>query len=81
MKSPATRWREKIFAAAAKPLNRLSVDHQFWLGFAIFCLLTTFLIHNPFWRASGEQVYKEGDIARESIIAPADVLFYRHRRI
>src|SRR5258706_5645281 len=75
MKSPAMRWRERIFAWAAKPFSRLSADQRFWLGFATFCLLTTLLIHNPFWRASGEQVYKEGDIARESIIAPADVNF------
>ncbi len=75
MKSPVTRWREKAFAAVAKPFNRLSDNQRFWLGFAAFCLLTTLLIHNPFWRASGEQTYKEGDIARESIVAPADVTF------
>ena len=75
MKSPAARWREKISAAAAKPFGRLSDDHRFWLGFAVFCLLTTFLIHNPFWRAAGEPLYKEGDIARESILAPTDINF------
>ena len=75
MKSPVTRWREKVLAAAAKPFGRMSVDQQFWLGFALFCLITTLLIHNPLWRSSGEQPYKEGDIARESIIAPADVTF------
>ena len=53
---------------------------SFWLGFAFLCLLTTFLINNPFWRASGEQPYKEGDIARESIISPADIYFSRRRR-
>lgn len=36
------------------------------------CILTTFLINNPFWRSVVEQ-YKEGDIARESIISPADI--------
>lgn len=75
MKSPVTRWREKVFAEVAKPFARFSSDQQFWFGFAVFCLLTTLLIHNPLWRASGEQIYKEGDIARESIIAPADVEF------
>jgi cyclic-di-AMP phosphodiesterase PgpH len=60
---------------AARPFGLLSANQQFWLGFAILCLITTFLIHNPFWRASGEQLYKEGDIARESIIVPADVIF------
>ncbi|MEP6787393.1 MAG: hypothetical protein ABJB40_03105 [Acidobacteriota bacterium] len=75
MKSPVTRWRERIFGWLGKPFAGMSADRQFWLGFAAFCLLTTLLVHNPFWRASGEQVYKEGDIARESIIAPADVNF------
>ncbi len=75
LKSPVTRWREKVFAELAKPFDRLSTGQQFWIGFAALCLVTTFLIHNPFWRAIGEQLYKEGDIARESIIAPADVDF------
>ena len=39
------------------------------------CLLTTILIYNPIWRNSGEQAYKEGDIARESIISPSDIYF------
>jgi len=75
VKSPVTRLRERVFEFLAKPFSRLSMGQQFWLGFAVLCLLTTFLIHNPFWRAAGEQQYKEGDIARSSIIAPADVNF------
>jgi putative nucleotidyltransferase with HDIG domain len=75
MKSPVTIWREWLLAAIGKPFGGLSPDHQFWLGFATFCIVTTVLIHNPFWRAGGEQLYKEGDIARESIIAPADITF------
>ncbi len=75
LKSPADRVKEKFFALAAAPFSRLSSNQQFWLGFAVFCLLTTLLVHNPLWRASGDQAYKEGDIARESIIAPADVTF------
>lgn len=75
MKSPLTRWREKAVAAALKPLERFSETQKFWVGFGLLCLFTTLLIHNPLWRATGEQIYKEGDIARESIIAPADVYF------
>lgn len=70
-----TKWSDTVFAAIAKPLQSLSGDQRFWLGFAALCLLTTLLINNPLWRASGEQVYKEGDIVRESIIAPSDVYF------
>ena len=75
MKSPLTRWREAAVAALLKPLVRFSDGQKFWMGFASLCLLTTLLIHNPLWHATGEQSYKEGDIARESIIAPADVFF------
>lgn len=75
MKTPFERRREKLFELFAGPLRRLSADQQFWIGFAALCLFTTLLIHNPLWRASGEQLYKEGEIARESIIAPADVYF------
>jgi len=75
LRSPTTTWREKILAGAAKPLRLLSADQQFWLGFSLLCLLTTLLINNPLWRASGEHAYKEGDIVRESIISPSDVYF------
>ncbi|MBK8464627.1 MAG: HDIG domain-containing protein [Chloracidobacterium sp.] len=76
LKSPMTRWSEAVFAAAAKPFYSLSDDQRFWLGFAALCLLTTLLINNPLWRASGEQVYKEGDIVRERINSPSDVYFF-----
>ncbi len=75
MKSPVTRWRERVFAVIAKPFRRITPGQQFWLVFASMCLLTTLLIHNPWWRASGEQIYKVDDIVRESIIVPADVVF------
>jgi putative nucleotidyltransferase with HDIG domain len=75
LKSPTTKWREKVSAVVTKPLRSLSADQRFWLGFAVLCLLTTLFINNPLWRASGEHDYKEGDIVRESIIAPSDVYF------
>jgi cyclic-di-AMP phosphodiesterase PgpH len=75
MKSPVTRWRERVFAAIARPFSGISVTRRFWLAFAAMCLLTTLLVHNPWWRASGEQVYKVDDVARESIIAPSDMTF------
>ncbi len=74
MKTPATRWREKIFAAVAKPFSTLSDTQKFWLGFVALCLVTTLLIQNP-WRSSNETAYQVGDIARESIISPADIYF------
>lgn len=75
LSSPATRWRRKVWDTVSAPFAGLSESQQFWVGFGVLCLLTTLLINNPIWRASGEQIYKEGDIARESIISPADIHF------
>ncbi len=75
IRSPVTEWRKWLAEMAAKPFARLSDRQRFWLGFAFLCIVTTFLIHNPFWRGGSDQAYKEGDVARESIISPADIYF------
>ncbi len=75
LKSPTAAWREWIFRTVGRPFAKLSDDQKFWLGFAALCLITTLLIQNPFWRSTLEQAYVEGDIARESIVSPADITF------
>lgn len=75
MKSPAARRRDKGISTLSKLFGKLSEKQWFWLGFVVVCVLTAVLIHNPFWRSSGLPVYREGDIARESIIAPVDLAF------
>ncbi len=75
LSSSSTRIRRRIWAAVAAPFLRLSAGQRFWIGFAVLCLLTTLLINNPLWNGGGEYTYKEGDIARESIISPADIYF------
>jgi len=72
LETTLTRLRKEVFNYASLPLERLSENQKFWLGFALLCLITTFLINNPFLRIANEQ-YKEGDIAHESIISPADI--------
>src|SRR5215218_1888222 len=69
------KWRAQLAESVSGPFRRLSRGQRFWLGFSVLCLVTTVLIHNPFWRAGGEQAYKEHDVARESIISPADIYF------
>ena len=59
----------------AGPFRAMSENQRFWLGFGVLCLVTTLLIDNPLWRSSGEFAYKEGEIARESVISPADIYF------
>ncbi|MBC7898823.1 MAG: HDIG domain-containing protein [Saprospiraceae bacterium] len=73
--TPVTRWRKAVWGGISRPFERLSEAQRFWIGFATLCLVTTLLINNPIWRNSGEQIYKEGDIARESIISPSDIYF------
>jgi len=71
---PVTKWRKRVSDAAWKPFKALSADQRFWIGFVFLCLVTALLVFNPF-KHTDEQTYKEGDIARESIIAPADIFF------
>ena len=71
--SPLKKWRKTFEHHAKRSLEFFTEKQKFWLGFVVLCVLTTVLINNPLWRASGEQIYKEGDIARESIISPADI--------
>jgi membrane-associated HD superfamily phosphohydrolase len=70
--TPLSKIRRGARGFFAHPFENLSEERKFWLGFAFLCTLTTFLINNPFWRAAAEP-YKEGDIARESVISPADI--------
>ena len=72
---PPTRWRKAAWRLISRPFDSLSDNQRFWIGFAFLSVVTTLLLNNPIWRASGETVYHEGDIARESIISPADIYF------
>lgn len=75
LKSPLTAWRERIFHAVGRPFASLAETQRFWLGFASLSLITTLLIQNPFWGSSSEQAYLAGDIARETMVSPADIYF------
>jgi len=72
MASPFTKIRKTITKYLSRTFENFTAAQRFWAGFAFLCILTSLLINNPLWRTSGEQ-YKEGDIARESIISPADI--------
>ena len=75
LSSPTTRWRRRVWASTTDPWWKLTDTTRFWIGFAILSTLTTLLINNPLWRSTAEYIPKEGDIARESIISPADIYF------
>jgi cyclic-di-AMP phosphodiesterase PgpH len=71
--TPLTRWRKTVVGYVSRPFEAMSENQKFWLGFALLCILTTLLINNPFRRSAPGEQYREGDIARESIISPADI--------
>lgn len=73
LRSPSTEWRRRITRLAGWPFAHLSESQKFWLGFAAVCLGTTLLIQNPFWRTTAAAAYSVGDIARETVISPADI--------
>ena len=70
--TPLERFRTMARKYILKPYEKLTANQKFWIGFAFLCLITTLFINNPFWRTSAQQ-YQVGDIARQSIISPADI--------
>jgi uncharacterized domain HDIG len=75
LKSPSTRLWERVTGPISAPFKGLSENQRFWVGFIILSVVTTLLINNPLWHVSAKPQYKEGDIARESIVSPADIYF------
>jgi hypothetical protein len=75
LKSPTTRLRERVTDPVIGRFRKLTTDQRFWLGFILLSLTTTLLINNPLWHIPGGQHYSPGDVARESIVSPADIYF------
>jgi putative nucleotidyltransferase with HDIG domain len=75
LKPPSTRLWERVSGAAIGPFRSLTDDQRFWIGFVTLCIVTTLLINNPLWHASSRPQYKEGEVARETIVSPADIYF------
>ena len=71
--STFSKTRKTVLNYVSRPFENFTDRQKFWSGFAFLCILTTFFINNPFWRSAPGEQYKEGDIARESIISPADI--------
>ncbi|MDM7921378.1 MAG: HDIG domain-containing protein, partial [Pyrinomonadaceae bacterium] len=75
LQSPVAKWRNKVLDALSKPFERLTGGQKFWLGFAVLSICTTLLISNPLWNNQNVLRYNVGDIARETVISPADIYF------
>jgi hypothetical protein len=70
---PFAKTRKMIWIFVSKPFNSLTDKQIFWLGFAFLGLATTILLNNPLWNSNSGEIYKEGDVLRESVISPADI--------
>lgn len=70
--SPLDRARDAALGFVMRPLKWFSPTTRFLLGFALLVITTTFLLTNAYSRASLEE-YKEGEVVRRTVIAPADI--------
>ncbi len=71
--TPIDKIRDKTLEIIMYPYNKLSGDQRFWLGFVFISIVTSLLISNPFLHLTTAE-YKEGDIARQDIRSPADII-------
>ncbi len=70
--SPVTRIKKFLTKNLLGYRDKLTPRQWFWVWFGLLSLVTTALIYNPLWRSTGEH-YKVDDVARESIVSPADI--------
>ena len=61
-----------MLALLARPLNWLSPTARFFAGFTLLVIVTTLLLTTSVSRGLVE-TYKEGDVVRRTVIAPADI--------
>ena len=71
--TPQAKFGNQLLRYFWQPLQRLPSNIKLYLGVTFLTLATTLLIANPYTRSGGEQ-YKEGEILRQSIISPADII-------
>ncbi|HEX8097966.1 MAG TPA: HDIG domain-containing protein [Pyrinomonadaceae bacterium] len=67
-----TKFRDALSDYVARPFRRLSPNTRFGLGFAALVIITTLLLAGNYSRGLVED-YREGDIVKRTIIAPADM--------
>jgi membrane-associated HD superfamily phosphohydrolase len=75
LRGPLAKWRSKFAGFVKGPIEKVSPNQRFWIGFAFLSIVTTLLISNPFWQASSALSYRPGDFARESVFSPAVIYF------
>src|SRR2546423_1492760 len=72
--SRLTRARNAAARLVARPLNRLNPKTQFAIAFTVLAVVTTFLLSHTHTQAPMD-TYREGDVVRTSVLAPADISY------
>lgn len=70
---PFVRARNRIWRFLKRPLGVFSPTVRDWTIFVLLVLATSLLIVNPYTRIGGEN-YREGDVLKETVVAPADII-------
>lgn len=69
---PLAKYRNAASKIVKRALVFLPPSARLAIGFGALVLLTTLLVVNPYTKTPGEN-YKESDIARQTIVSPADI--------
>jgi putative nucleotidyltransferase with HDIG domain len=67
-----TRARDAVLQLVLRPLRWFRPRTRFFIAFGLLCVATTLLLANTFSRTPVED-YKEGEVVRRTILAPADI--------
>src|SRR2546423_1878879 len=71
-KSPMNRLRDGVLGFILRPFRRFTPRTRFFIGFALLTISTALVLANTFSRTPVED-YKEGEVVRRTVIAPADI--------
>ena len=70
--TPLTRVRDSFARYLVRPLKVLPPRARLFVGFVILVLITTLLLVSGYSSSFAEE-YKEGDVVRRTVVAPADI--------
>lgn len=70
--TPLTRVRDSFARYLVRPLKVLPPRARLFVGFVVLVLITTLLLVSGYSSSFAEE-YKEGDVVRRTVVAPADI--------
>lgn len=73
LSTPFSKARLTALKYISKPFQAVPLNVRFGIGFGLLVLLTTLLIVNPYSSSSYTE-YKVGDLVRQTIVSPSDII-------